>query len=227
MRPARRARLAAALLASVAVALAGCAASPGADVASPTPTSAAAQPPSPSAAPAAEPHPTVEPHPTADAEPTHPAAPPYCGDDYVLAATSTGPTSWMGTEEEVLAALQPAGRFEPAGAIEGLDVVCVATYRIPVDGAEGIGFVSEAVLDAEGTLEHLEAWAPANGYLPLPGTSGFVERHAPANPDGTTTMKLKWAPLAEESMSAVAEHVAATTEAAPDAIHLWHVDFTQ
>lgn len=95
---------------------------------------------------------------------------------------------------------EPQGVFEPAGALEGLDVVCVATYRTPTDGAPGVAVVSEAVLERDdGAFTALEAWASANGYEPPSGATGFVERQAPPNADGTSTMKIFWAPLHSDS----------------------------
>ncbi|MGC5077868.1 hypothetical protein [Agrococcus sp. DT81.2] len=153
----------------------------------------------------------------------------YCGDEYVLSVISGGPVGWEGTPEEQLQSAQPEGVFQPADAIDGLDVVCVVTYRIPTDGSPGVAVVSEAVLERDDDVfEELEAWATANGYESRTGQTGFVEREAPLNADGTSTMKIFWAPLdGDDPMIGNAADILRLSGADPDAVLVWHADFTQ
>lgn len=230
-----RCRLGLVALTAVAL-LTGCGAPSGApqapDTAPATPsptaseTPAATPTPDPSASPIATPDPTA----TGPATPGTEAAP-YCGDAYVLSTFSTAPVAWVGTEAEILEQAQAQGGFEAEGAIAGLDAHCTAVYRVPTDGGPGVATVSTALLPRnDAALAQLEQWAAANGYLPAPGTESmqFMERYAPANPDGTTTRKIFWAPLdGAEPMIGNAADIVALTGAPADAIAVWHSDFTR
>ena len=103
------------------------------------------------------------------------------------------------------------------------------TYRIPTDGSPGIAVVSEAVLArSDVVFQELEAWATANGYTSRTGQTGFVEREAPLNPDGTSTMKIFWAPLdGTDPTIGNAADIVRLSGAEPDAVLVWHADFTQ
>ncbi len=177
--------------------------------------------PTTSASTAASPSPSASHH--------HDDAARYCGDEYVMSVISGGPVGWEGTPEEQLEAAQPEGVFEPADAIDGLDVVCVVTYRIPTDGSPGVAVVSEAVLERDDDVfDELEAWATANGYESRTGQTGFVEREAPLDADGTSTMKIFWAPLdGDDPMIGNAADILRLSGADPDAVLVWHADFTQ
>lgn len=205
---------------------------------------ASTEPPSPvptSATPTTEPtrEPTSSPTSTPSSSPTASPSPSasddddddarYCGDDYVRAHLARGLVSWPGTVDEQLEAAEPNGVFQPASVLDDLDVVCVATYRIPTDGSPGVAVVSEAVVEQDDDVfEELEAWAAENGYRSRSGETGFVEREAPLNPDGTSTMKIWWAPLdgANPTIGNAAE-IVELSGAEPDAILVWHSDFTQ
>lgn len=226
-------------LASGAIALVvitGCAANApdASEPPSPAPTSATAtaEPTSeptdePSSAPTATPSrsPSASPSPSAsdddDAR--------YCGDDYVRAMLARGLVTWPGTIDEQLEMAEPQGMFEPAEALDDLDVVCVATYRMPTDGTPGVVVISEAVVEqGDDVFEELEMWAEEAGYESRSGETGFVEREAPLNPDGTSTMKVFWAPLdgVNPTIGNAAE-IIELTGAEPDAVLVVHSDFTQ
>ncbi|SFR99750.1 hypothetical protein SAMN04487783_0383 [Agrococcus baldri] len=216
--PVRR-TLAGFLLALAVAALAGCAApQPAATTAPGTPAPAApSAEPTPSATPTASPSPTS----TASA-----AALPYCGDEFIVDRSSI--VWWMGTQEEQLAQAAPEPGFVAAEALAGLDVVCAITYRSPTDGEPGVMQTSEAFVASDGgALEQLEAWAAANGYVAQSEGDGFQELHQPPNADGTTTRKIFFAPLdGEHPPIGDAERLVALTGAPPDAIYVWHADFT-
>lgn len=207
------------------VALVGCV--PSAPAATPEPVPTTTTPtPQPSSDPPSPPAttPPASPSPSPDASDAR-----SCGDEYVLMATGSGPVGWEGTDEERLAQAQPEATFTPAEALAGLDVECVVTYRIPTDGSPGIAVVSEAVLArSDVVFQELEAWATANGYTSRTGQTGFVEREAPLNPDGTSTMKIFWAPLdGTDPTIGNAADIVRLSGAEPDAVLVWHADFTQ
>ncbi|MFA4842083.1 MAG: hypothetical protein WC580_10300, partial [Agrococcus sp.] len=134
-------------LAAGAIALAavtGC--GPTAPETTPEPSSTA--PTVPTTEPTATPSPTPSSSPSPSASDDDDDAR-YCGDEYVLSVITGGPVGWEGTPEEQLAMVQPRGVFEPADAIDDLDVVCIATYRMPTDGGPGEVVVSEAVLERD------------------------------------------------------------------------------
>jgi hypothetical protein len=196
------------LLALALAALAGCAApAPATPSAEPTPSAIATASPSPA--------------PTASAD-----ALPYCGDAFIVDRSKI--VWWMGTQEEQLAQAAPEPGFIAAEALAGLDVVCAITYRSPTDGESGVVQVSEAFVATDGgALGQLEAWAASNGYVAQSEESGFQELHQPPNADGTTTRKIFFAPLdGEHPPIGDAERLIALTGAPPDAIYVWHADFT-
>lgn len=209
------------LLPLAILAIAGCASPPG----EPATPSATEPVPTTSATASAAPTPSESTEPTASQEP---GSAPYCGDAFVLERAHL--VWWEGDETAQLASADVQPEFEPADAIAGLDVVCVASYSTPVDGTPGgVGRVSEAVLERDDeAFAQLESWAAANGYSPLDAQPGFVEHHAPANADGTTTRKIFWAPIdGDEPVIGDAADILRHTGAEPDAIFVWHVDFTQ
>ena len=137
--------------------------------------------------------------------------------------------AWPGTIDEQLEEAEPNGVFQPAGALDDLDVVCVATYRIPTDGSPGVAVVSEAVVEQDDDVfEELEMWAEESGYRSRSGETGFVEREAPLNADGTSTMKIWWAPLDGANPTiGNADEIVELSGSEPDAILVVHSDFTQ
>lgn len=207
------------------VALVGCA--PVAPASTPDPTATTATPtPQPSSDVPTSPAPTAPASPSPSA---HASDARYCGDEYVLLMIGSGPVGWEGTEEEQLAQAQPEASFEPAEALAGLDVECVVTYRIPTDGSPGVAVVSEAVVARDDVVfQELEAWAAANDYTSRTGQTGFVEREAPLNADGTSTRKIFWAPLdGTDPTIGNAADIVRLSAAQPDAVLVWHADFTQ
>lgn len=135
----------------------------------------------------------------------------------------------MGSQEEQLEQAAPEPGFAAAEALAGLDVVCAITYRSPTDGDSGVVVrTSEAFVAGDGgALEQLEAWAAANGYVAQSEEPGFQELHQPPNADGSTTRKIFFAPLdGERPPIGDAERLIALTGAPPDAIYVWHANFT-
>ncbi len=189
--------------------------------------SAESTPPAPSATAASAPDPGPDPLPPAPPSPTATAdAVPYCGDEFVLDRNHL--MWWPGDAAAQLAAADVRDAFEPADAIAGLDVVCAASYSSPVDGAGGgIVRVSEALLErAPRSFAALRRWARTNGYTTT-AEQPFVERSRPEAADGTTTMKIFWAPLdGDDPTIGGADDIARQTGAASDAIYVWHADFT-
>lgn len=223
-------------LAAVAIALAVTGCAPTAPEVTPEPSSTA--PPAPTTEPTVTPSPT--PSATPSATPSSSPSPSashdddddarYCGDEYVLSVITGGPVGWEGTPEEQLAMAQPRGVFEPADAVDDLDVVCVATYRMPTDGGSDIvAVVSQAIVERDDDVFHqLEEWATANGYESRSGGTGYGEREAPPNPDGSSTMKIFWAPLdGDDPVIGNAAEIVQLTGADPDAVLVIHSDFTQ
>lgn len=218
------------------VALVGC--GPAAPVASPSPTPTATDQPTTTPSATTTPTPTTQPSsdpPSPPATATPPPASPgasgarSCGDEYVLTMISGAPTSWEGTAEEQLAQAQPERSFAPAEALASLDVECVVTYRTPIDGSPGVAVVSQAVVArSDVVFQELEGWANASGYTSRSGQTGFVEREAPLRADGTSTMKIFWAPLDGENPTiGNAAEIVRLSGAQPDAVLVWHADFTQ
>jgi len=131
------------------------------------------------------------------------AAPPQCGDAYVLASNQQSSTPLIGTDEEVLAALDPRPGFPVADALTGLDVLCTVTTTTTADGppnpdgTPSILALGTAFLGADpDPTATLEAWAAANGYAAQAGSAGdYPERFAPLAADGTTTTKIVWLPV--------------------------------
>lgn len=187
----RRSILAVPAALAIALALAGCA------VAEPEPAEEPAASPSATAAEA----PTPTPSPTE--EPV--AEPPQCGDAYVYASnqSSTGPRS--GTEDEVLAALDPRAEFTVPEALAGLDVLCTVTTTELAEGppnADGTPRIltigTAFVAPTPDPAAALDAWTDANGYAPQDGSVGeFPEHFAPTNADGSTTTKIVWMPVTD------------------------------
>ncbi len=184
----RRSSLAVSVVLATAVALVGCSAQepqpseePAAS-ASPSATASATPSPSPSATPSEE-----------------PVAEPQCGDAYVIASTSgdTGFSIFPGTDEEVLAAAQPRAGFVAPEAIDGLDVLCTVTHLAPTNGEPGVVELSTAfIAPGPGAEEQLAAWATEHGYVADDTSSPYSERYLPRLADGSTTMKIVFAPIA-------------------------------
>lgn len=192
----------------------------------------------------ATPMPVVSPAPssppTASPAPAPPAAPPapgptavdgapYCGDAFVLSLVS-GDVGWQGTPEQRLAMAQPRPTFEPADALAGLDVVCVATYRMPVDDEPGVAVIAQALLERDDdAFDALADWASEHYYESRTRSgSSFVEREAPPDPDGGSTRTIFWAPLDGDNPAIQdAAEIARLTGAAPDAILVRHADVTR
>ena len=103
------------------------------------------------------------------------------------------------------------------------------TYRSPIDGGDGVAVISEAVIARDDDVfPQLEAWAGANGYAARTGETGFVEREAALTADGTSTMKIFWAPLdGNDPTIGNAADIVRLSGADPDAVLVWHADFTQ
>lgn len=212
-------------------ALAGCATNaPEASTAPPSAEPSSDEPtPTPTDEPSSSPTSTPSSSPSPSASDDHDDEARYCGDDYVRAILERALVAWPGTIDEQLEEAEPNGVFQPAGALDDLDVVCVATYRIPTDGSPGVAVVSEAVVEQDDDVfEELEMWAEESGYRSRSGETGFVEREAPLNADGTSTMKIWWAPLdgANPTIGNAAE-IVELSGAEPDAILVVHSDFTQ
>lgn len=213
--------------------LTGCTSSaPSPSAATPAPTSAPASTPTstpeppPSRAPTATAAPSAPPPPTASADAV---AARFCGDAYVLEQLSRSPVGWEGSFEERLAQAQPRGVFEPGGAIDGLDAVCVVTYRMRAAGGHGTVVVSEAVLERDDEVfASLDAWSSAHLYELRTRETGFVEREAPPDADGSPTMVLVWAPLdGDDPVVGNAAELQLLTGAPPDAVLVIHSDFTR
>lgn len=177
---------------ALAALLAGCAAAdePGAQSESPMPTAT-------SEATSEAPEPSTEPSPAPSTEP------PQCGDAYVYASNQSSTAPRSGTEDEVLAALDPRAGFAVPEALAGLDVLCTVTTTELADGPPnpdgtpriltiGTAFVASTPDPAAA----LDVWTDANGYAPQDGSVGELPEHfAPTNADGSTTTKIVWMPV--------------------------------
>lgn len=200
------------------------AASPSAPAATPTVVDPPAPAPSPTASPASGP--SVSPPPATPA-----AAAPYCGDEYVLSVLRTI-VGWEGDREQQLAMARPQPTFEPADVLAGLDVICVATFRVPIEDEDepAVAVVSEALLERDDdAFDVLADWASEHYYESRFRQGGsFIERDAPPEADGSLTRKIFWAPLdGDEPTIANAAEIVRLTGAPPDAILVWHADFTR
>lgn len=202
--------------------------------ASPNPASSASPNPASGPVPTASPSTTVSPSaPTRSTQPDASAAPTpaaataarYCGDAFVLDRPHL--VWWEGDEaaQLVAAAVRPA--FEPADAIAGLEVQCVATFSSPVDGDPGgVVRISEAFVERDdAAFATLEAWAAANGYQRA-SDDRFTQWERPETGDGTS-VSIFWAPLdGTEPMMGNAAEIVRQTGVDPDAISVWHGVYT-
>lgn len=210
----------------VLAALTGC--MPGAPPASPQPTQASGPTRTPTPAPRATPTASASPSASAPAGDDHAGAR-YCGDEYVLSLVRSGIVGWEGGRLEVLEMAQPQPTFEPNDLLLGLGVVCVVTFRVPTDDPPDVAIVSVAMLERDDDVfAALDTWASEHYYELRTRETGFTEREAPPNADGTSTRKIFWAPIdGDDPVIDNAADIVRLTGAAPDAVLLVHADFTQ